>query len=175
VGVSNYDRGLMQRAHDHLVSEGIGLASNQVEYHLLNRDVEKNGLLKHCAELGTRLIAYSPLGSGILTGKYTPENPPRGIRGSRYNSRYLAQVQPLLKLLGKIGNDVGGKSAGQVAINWLICKGTLPIPGVKSAQQAIQNAGAAGWRLSDDQVAALDEMSDAVLKKDAPRSESRRR
>lgn len=165
VGVSNYDRAWMQRAHDRLVQDGIGLASNQVEYHLLNRSVEKNGLLKHCEDLGICLISYSPLAMGVLTGKYTPENPLRGIRGGKYSARYLAQVQPLIKLLIKTGNDVGGKSASQVALNWLICKGTLPIPGVKTARQAQDNGGALGWRLSDDQVAALDEMSDRVMQR----------
>ena len=50
----------------------------------------------------------------------------------------------------------------QVAINWCMCKGTLPIPGAKNAQQAAELAGAMGWRMSDDQVSALDKESDKV-------------
>lgn len=165
IGVSNYDRSWMQRAHDRLVQDGIGLAANQVEYHLLNRSVEKNGLLRHCQDLGIRLISYSPLASGVLTGKYSPERPLHGIRAGKYNGRYLAQIQPLIRLLIKTGNDIGGKSASQVALNWLICKGTLPIPGAKNAAQARENAGAVGWRLTDEQIAALDEMSDQVLQR----------
>lgn len=163
VGVSNYDRGQMQRAYDSLVREGISLASNQVEYHLLNRKVEKNGLLRQCREQGTVLIAYSPLASGILSGKYTPQNLPRGVRGGQYNARYLTRIQPLIRLLQQIGSDLGGKSPAQVALNWIICKGALPIPGAKTSQQSEQNAGAQGWRLTDEQVARLDEISDRVL------------
>ncbi len=162
VGVSNYDRSKMQRAYDALAREGIRLASNQVEYNLINRQVERNGLLKHCQELGVRLIAYSPLGMGMLTGKYTPENPPTGMRGGRYNRRFLERLTPLLTLLKHFGSDHAGKTPAQVALNWAICKGTLPIPGAKNLIQAEQNAGSVGWRLSEEQVAALDEASDRL-------------
>jgi aryl-alcohol dehydrogenase-like predicted oxidoreductase len=161
VGVSNYDKNQMQRAVTVLAKYQIPLASNQVEYHLLDRRVEKNGLLARCHELGIRLIAYSPLAMGLLTGKYTPENPPPGVRGGRYAAR-LREIQPLLKLMTEIGQDLGGKSPAQVALNWLICKGALPIPGAKNTRQAEMNAGAAGWRLSAEQVAALDNASDGL-------------
>jgi len=163
IGVSNYDSEQMQRAAERLMREGIHLASNQVEYSLLNRKVEKNGLLKRCEELGVKLIAYSPLAMGVLTGKYTPESPPPGGRGVLYNRRYLEKIQPLLHLLARLGSDHGGKTAAQVALNWTICKGALPIPGAKTMLQAEQNAGALGWRLSETQVAELDEISDRVL------------
>jgi aryl-alcohol dehydrogenase-like predicted oxidoreductase len=154
----------MQRAFDRLQSEGIRLASNQVEYSLLNRKAEKSGLLKLCQDLGIRLIAYSPLEMGILTGKYTPDYMPPGIRSGRYNRRYLEKVQPLLNLIKHIGTDHTSKTPAQVALNWVICKGALPIPGAKTQLQAEQNAGALGWRLTDDEVNTLDEVSDRVLK-----------
>lgn len=163
VGVSNYDKNQMQRAITTLARHDIPLASNQVEYHLLNRSVEKNGLLARCQELGIRLIAYSPLAMGLLTGKYTPENPPAGVRGNRYAS-ILKEIQPLIRLMTEIGQDYGGKSAAQIAINWVICKGALPIPGAKNVRQAEMNAGAAGWRLTPEQVKALDEASDKFTK-----------
>lgn len=163
VGVSNYNKNQMQRAVTVLSKYDIPLASNQVEYHLLNRSVEKDGLLARCQELGIRLIAYSPLAMGLLTGKYSPENPPPGVRGGRYNKR-LSQIQPLIKLMTEIGQDIGGKSPAQVALNWLICKGAMPIPGAKNTSQAEMNAAAAGWRLSQEQVAALDEVSDGLTK-----------
>jgi aryl-alcohol dehydrogenase-like predicted oxidoreductase len=163
VGVSNYNKNQMQRAITVLSKYDIPLASNQVEYHLLNRSVEKNGLLARCQELGIRLIAYSPLAMGLLTGKYSPENPPPGVRSRRF-SKKLSQIQPLIKLMTEIGQDVGGKSPAQVALNWLICKDTLPIPGAKNTSQAEMNAAAAGWRLSEEQVAALDEVSDGLTK-----------
>lgn len=159
VGVSNYDKNQMQRAITTLARYDIPLASNQVEFHLLNRKVEKNGLLARCQELGVRLIAYSPLAMGLLTGKYSPKNPPPGIRGSRYGG-ILKDIQPLIHLMTEIGRDYGGKSPAQIALNWIICKGALPIPGAKNARQAEMNAGAAGWRLTAEQVKALDEASE---------------
>ena len=49
-----------------------------------------------------------------------------------------------------IGSTHGDKTVAQVALNWVICKGALPIPGAKNAAQVEQNAGSAGWRLTDD-------------------------
>ena len=161
VGVSNYDKNQMQRAYTVLSKYGLPLASNQVEYSLLDRRIEKNGLLGRCEELGIRVISYSPLAKGMLTGKYTPENPPPGVRGRQYNNK-LKGIQPLLKLMTEIGQDLGGKTCAQIAINWLICKNTLPIPGAKNARQAEMNAGAVGWKLSQDQVKALDAASDEL-------------
>lgn len=163
VGVSNYDREQMQRAHDALTGEGIPLASNQVEYHLLNRRAEKSGLLKLSQDLGVRLIAYSPLASGVLSGKYTPDHPVQGIRANRYNRATLGKVQPLIRVLNKIGAAHEGKTPSQVALNWVICKGLIPIPGVKTLEQAQINSDVLDWRLSEEEVARLDETSDAVM------------
>jgi len=99
---------------------------------------------------------------GLLSGKYTPANPPPGNRGSRY-SNLIPKIGPLLKLMTEIGQDQGGKSNAQVALNWVICKGALPIPGAKNASQALQNTGALGWKLTDEEVARLDEISDYII------------
>jgi aryl-alcohol dehydrogenase-like predicted oxidoreductase len=161
VGVSNYNKNQMQRVYTVLAKYEIPLASNQVEYHLLDRSIEKDGLLDRCKELGVRLIAYSPLAMGMLTGKYNPENPPPGLRGRRYGS-LVKEIQPLIALMKEIGKEHGEKNPGQVALNWTICKGTLPIPGAKTATQAAQNAAALGWRLTSEQVKALDDASDKI-------------
>ncbi len=163
VGVSNFNQSQMLRAYSVLERHGVSLASNQVHFSLLNRAVEKNGLMARCKELGIRLIAYSPLEMGLLTGKYTPENPPSGTRASRY-SEMLGKLGPLLKLMTEIGQDHGGKLNSQVALNWAICKGALPIPGAKTEAQARENAGALGWKLTEDEVAKLEAMSDEILK-----------
>lgn len=164
VGVSNYDQAWMQRAHDALAREGIRLAANQVEYSLINRKIEKNGLLQRCRALEVRVIAYSPLGMGLLTGKYTASNPPRGIRSGamNHNRRLLEKMEPLLKVMKRIGSDHAGKNPAQIAINWVICKGALPIPGAKNFIQAEQNVGALDWRLTDEEIRALDEASDQL-------------
>lgn len=163
VGVSNYGQTRMLAAYSALARQNIPLASNQVHYSLLNREVEKDGTLARCKELGIRLIAYSPLEQGLLTGKYTAGNPPSGVRASQY-TRLLPKIPALIKLMTEIGQDHGGKSNAQVALNWTICKGTLPIPGAKDEKQAQQNAGALGWKLTDAEVNRLDEASDQVLK-----------
>jgi aryl-alcohol dehydrogenase-like predicted oxidoreductase len=166
IGVSNYDLAQTLEADKVLKENGSRLASTQMEYHLLERRIEKNGLMQQCSELGIKIIAYSPLAMGILTGKYTPENPPSGVRSSQYNREYLTRIQPLLKTMRKIGNDHDGKSPAQVALNWVICKGAIPIPGAKNASQMEHNIGSIGWRLTDAEVSLLDELSDSVTKKD---------
>jgi aryl-alcohol dehydrogenase-like predicted oxidoreductase len=156
VGVSNFGQKHMLRAYSTLARHGIPLASNQVHYSLLNRNVEWNGTLARCRELGVRLIAYSPLEKGLLTGKYSLENPPPGVRASQY-ADMLRRLPPVIKLLQEIGQNHGDKSVSQVSLNWLICKGALPIPGAKNLRQAEENAGGAGWQLTDEEVARLDE------------------
>jgi aryl-alcohol dehydrogenase-like predicted oxidoreductase len=162
VGVSNYNVDQMQRAHATLARRGIPLACNQLGYSLLKRGVERNGLQALCRELDVTLIAYQPLASGLLTGKYSPANRPGGYRRLMYSREHLSRIQPIIGLLKELGEAHGGKSPPQVALNWLICKGALPIPGAKNPRQVQENAGALGWRLSDDVVAALDEASDEV-------------
>ncbi|HSG44610.1 MAG TPA: aldo/keto reductase [Anaerolineales bacterium] len=162
VGVSNFSQSQMLTAYSALARQDIPLASNQVHYSLLNRTVEKNGLLARCKELGVRLIAYSPLEQGLLSGKYDVNIRPPGTRG-RTLARLLSIIDPLIKLMTTIGQDHGGKTNSQVALNWVISKGALPIPGAKNARQAQENAGALGWKLTEDQVAQLDEVSNQIL------------
>lgn len=156
VGVSNYSPDQMRRAQDVLARHGIPLACNQVEYSLLKRNAERSGLLEMCQKSGVTLVAYRPVASGLLTGRYSPENPPKGLRGYPVDRQYLARIQPLIALLQQLGVKHGGKTPSQVALNWLICKGAVPIPGAKNVHHLKENAGAGGWRLADDEIAALD-------------------
>jgi aryl-alcohol dehydrogenase-like predicted oxidoreductase len=161
VGVSNFGQSSMLAAYSALARHNIPLASNQVHYSLLNRKVEKNGTLARCHELGIRLIAYSPIEKGLLTGKYNADSPPPGARARTYAS-LIPRIGTLLNLMTEIGQDHGGKSNTQIALNWVICKGALPIPGAKNAQQAQENAGGLGWKLSQEEVTRLDEASEAI-------------
>jgi aryl-alcohol dehydrogenase-like predicted oxidoreductase len=162
VGVSNYNLDQMERAAKILAKHSIPLASNQVEYHLLDRAAETSGLLDRCKQMGVRLIAYSPLAMGMLTGKYTTENPPSGPRARKY-AAILKELPSLIALMTEIGKGHGEKTPGQVALNWVICKGGLPIPGAKTAAQAQQNVGAIGWRLTPEEVQALEAASDKII------------
>lgn len=163
VGVSNFNTVKTKLAHETLQAAGIPLASNQVEYSLFDRSIEKNGLLDYCLENDITVIAYSPLAKGMVTGKYGPDNPPPGPRKRIYPPEKLLQTQPLINLLKEIGTNYS-KSPAQVALNWTICKGTVPIPGAKNAKQAAENLGAMGWRLTSDEVTALDEASNELAK-----------
>ena len=156
IGVSNFDAPQMRRAHAVLAKRGIALACNEVEYSLLKRDPETNGVLAACRELGITLIAYRPLALGLLSGKYTAESPPKGWRGLLYRRGYVVKIKPVFDLLRRIGEERGGKTPSQVALNWTICKGTLPIPGATSVKHVHENAGALGWRLADAEIASLE-------------------
>ena len=162
VGVSNYSVRQMRQAHAVLARRGIPLASNQVHYSLLHRAPERNGVLKACQDLDVRLIAYSPLEQGILTGKYHHGAPPpggsRGVRGA-YRSSALHASLPLIQRLETIGSAHDGKTPSQVALNWLMRRGALPIPGAKTAAQAAANAAAFGWDVTDEEFAQLNMMT----------------
>ena len=157
VGVSNYSEGEMRVIHGALAAEGIPLATNQVEYSLLRTMPETSGLLHACRDLGVTLLAYSPLAMGRLTGKYGVANPPPGKRN--FSAFPMAEIEPVVAELRRIGAAHGGKSPAQVALNWVMCKGAVPIPGAKNASQAEQNAGALGWALVADEVTALDRVA----------------
>lgn len=157
VGVSNYSEREMRAIHAALAQHGIPLATNQVEYSLLRTMPDANGMLRACRELGVTVLAYSPMAMGRLTGKYNASNPPAGKRN--FSAYPMAEIEPVIGELRRIGGVHGNKTPAQVALNWLLCKGAVPIPGAKNAAQAEQNAGALGWRLSADDVAALDRVS----------------
>jgi aryl-alcohol dehydrogenase-like predicted oxidoreductase len=160
VGVSNYSAEQMRQAHSALAERGIPLASNQVEYSLLHRQPEANGVLDACRELGVTLIAYTPLAGGLLTGKYSIANRPAGFYRRvlpRYRRKALEAIQPVIELLTEIG-DRHSKTPSQVALRWLIENPTvLPIPGAKNGRQAAANAGALTFSLTADEVQALDD------------------
>jgi len=156
VGVSNYSEQEMRAMHAALARHAVPLAANQVEYSLLRTMPESSGLLRACAELGVTVLAYSPLGQGRLTGKYSAAKPPPGRRS--FSAYPMQEVEPVVAELRRIG-ERHARTPAQVALNWIICKGAVPIPGAKNREQAEQNAGALGWRLSEDEVRALDRVS----------------
>ncbi len=163
VGVSNFSAAQVRSAHRRLAERGIPLASNQIRYSLLDRQPETDGVLDACRELGVTVIAYSPLAMGLLTGKYSQERRPKGMNRYRTNGHNLERAERLLPLMKEIGEGHGGRTPAQVALNWLMCKEAVPIPGAKNARQAKDNAGALGWRLTEAEVAALDQASAAAV------------
>lgn len=154
VGVSNYSVEQMRTAHAELARRGQVLASNQVQYSLLHRGPETDGVLDACRELGVTLIAYMPLASGALTGKYSADTRPTGWRRHSSPFRYenLAELVHLLRDIG----DRHDRTPSQVALRWLIQQdAVLPIVGAKNADQAAQNAGALTFTLDEAEVEEL--------------------
>jgi aryl-alcohol dehydrogenase-like predicted oxidoreductase len=166
VGVSNYSAAQMRAAHQALAQRGVPLASNQVQYSLLYRQPEVDGVLDACRELGVTLIAYQPLASGALTGKYLNGPRPVGLRRFRspFRKADLDAVRPVVALLREIGERYG-KTPAQVALRWLLeQEGIVPIPGAKTADQAAHNAGALSFRLTPTEIAELDQATTAWRK-----------
>jgi aryl-alcohol dehydrogenase-like predicted oxidoreductase len=157
VGVSNYNAAQLIEAHKLLARRGVPLAVNQMRYSLITREIETNGVLATARDLDITTLAYSPLAQGLLTGKYTTGNLPTGSRSmdKRFQAAGLQKLQPVLAKLNELGEKYS-KTPAQVALNWLICQpGVIPIPGIKSAAQVEQNAGALGWELSAEDVMDL--------------------
>jgi aryl-alcohol dehydrogenase-like predicted oxidoreductase len=161
VGVSNFSAEQMRLAHAELAKRGIPLASNQVQYSLVYRKPEVDGVLETCRELGVTLMAYSPLGMGILSGKYSSKKHASGFRRLMpgFRGQGIQAVQPLLELLREIGERYG-KSPIQVALRWLIENElVLPIPGAKNGRQAQENVGALTFSLTEGEMEALNQAS----------------
>jgi aryl-alcohol dehydrogenase-like predicted oxidoreductase len=167
VGVSNFNADLMRRAHAALQKRGLPLAANQVHYSLLHRNIETDGTLETARELGITIVAYTPLASGLLTGKYhrNPELLKQKFFYWRTRmERQLEASRPLVEAL----EDIAGRhqaTAGQVALNWLINfhgDTVVAIFGATKAQQVAEGAGAMKFRLSEADLARLDELSRAI-------------
>ncbi|XP_062153738.1 pyridoxal reductase, chloroplastic isoform X1 [Alnus glutinosa] len=154
VGVSNYGPKQLVKIYDYLKARGVPLCSAQVQFSLLSMGQDQLEIKNICDSLGIRLIAYSPLGLGMLTGKYTPTKLPPGPRALLFR-QILPGLEPLLSSLREIAQR-RRKTVPQVAINWCICMGAIPIPGVKTVKQAKENLGALGWRLSSSELLELE-------------------
>jgi aryl-alcohol dehydrogenase-like predicted oxidoreductase len=156
IGVSNFSAVQTRLAHATLAEQGIPLASNQIQYSLLHRQPETDGVLDACRELGVTIIAYMPLASGALTGTYHGGRRPSGVRRFMpyFRGANLQATRPVIGLLTEIGraHDV---APATVALRWLIQQGAVPIPGAKNGRQASTNAAALRIELDDAELDAL--------------------
>ncbi len=140
----------------------------QSEYSLWTRDPEDNDVLATCRELGIGFVAYSPLGRGFLSGSFQkfediPEDDYR-----RHNPRFQGEnFDKNLKLVEKIEELAKEKNitASQLALAWVLAQGQdiVPIPGTKRRKYLEQNAAAADIILSQEDLAAIED----VFPKDA--------
>ena len=170
IGVSNFSADRMRRAHDELARRGLALASNQVRYSLLDRQIEHNGVLETAEELGVTIIAYSPLAQGILTAKFhdDPEARDRLSGPRKFLSRFrpngLERTRPLIEKLREIAASHEASPA-QVSLAWTTQRHgerVVAIPGASSVSQAESNAASMRLALTSEELATLDELSARV-------------
>jgi aryl-alcohol dehydrogenase-like predicted oxidoreductase len=157
VGVSNHNLAQWQEAERAL---GGPVLSNQVLFNLVERRPERE-LLPWAQQNGRVIIAYSPLGQGLLSGKYEdamPTNLVRRRRGS-FSPANRARLAPLIAALREIG-DRHSATPAQVSLAWLIRKpNVVAIPGASSLHQLEENVAAGDLELSHDESARLDSLS----------------
>lgn len=140
------------------------IAALQSEYSLWTRDVEANGVLSTCRELGIGFVPFSPLGRGFLTGRITAmaELPQDDVRHT-YPRFQPGNFESNMSLVRKIEEIAAEKhcTPAQLALAWLLAKGDdiVPIPGSKRRSRVEENAGAVEVTLSAHDVAMLDEIA----------------
>lgn len=162
VGVSNYSLDRWQAAERAL---GAPVVSNQVEYSLVHREPEAD-LLPWAREEGRVVVAYSPLGQGVLSGRYTADDRPRdAVRRANplFAPENLERIAPLVDTLRQVG-EAHDLTPSQTALAWVVARpGVLAIPGASSVEQLEKNVEAGTVQLADDEVEALDEASEAFV------------
>lgn len=159
VGVSNYGPKQLNKIVNYL--EDVPLATAQVQYSLLTYQTARY-MNEACDDLGVRLISYSPLCLGLLTCRYDLDNLPPFPRQQLFRE-LLPAAKGLLGTLQAVAAEYD-KSPAQIAINWALCKGTVPIPGCRTVSQAISTIEATNFRLKKDAVDELDRMALSVKK-----------
>ena len=162
-GVSNFNAAQMEQAQRYGV-----VASNQVPYSMVARDIERD-VVPYCLNNGTAILAYSPLQRGLLTGKITSDF--RFGKGDhRPSTRYfqkpnLDRINALLESLRPMA-EAKGASLGQLVINWTLRqKGiTAVLVGARNPEQVTENAGSLGFEVSQDELGFIDaRLSELVL------------
>lgn len=165
IGLSEASAKTIERAH-----AVHPLAALQTEYSIFSRDVEEE-ILPTCVKLGISLVAYSPLGRGMLTGRYgSASERPTG------EADFRAQMQPRfqpgniesnLKLVEAIKGIAAqqGYAAAQVALAWVLAQGdhVVAIPGTTKLANLQTNLGALDCRLDDEDLGVLNQLAGQVL------------
>lgn len=135
------------------------IAGLQIECSLVERTPERE-LLPMASAFGIGTVAWSPLGGGVLTGKYRKGETGRqtGMGGRLFHAEDTPQKTAIIDALDVVAKEAGA-TPGQVAIAWVSAKGTIPIIGPRTRAQLHDNLGAVNVKLTGDQVRRLDEVS----------------
>ena len=146
------------------------IAALQTEYSIFSRDIERD-ILPTCVALNISLVAYSPLGRGMLTGRYTSASE-RPTSGADFRTQMQPRFQPgniesNLKLVDAIKKIAAqrGCAAAQVALAWVLGQGEhiVAIPGTTKRANLETNVGALDCRLGDEDRSVLNHLADKVL------------
>lgn len=159
VGLSNFSAQQIDTFNEALSRFGYAIACLETPYNLLFREIETNGVLDICRSLNIPVIAQQPLAMGMLTGKYDPEAPAAGSRRQMMLRYHMPRMDILLRTMNHIGLENNGKNPSQVALNWIMNKGIIPLPGTKTLSQAIENAQTPSWSMTAEQFALLDTLT----------------
>jgi aryl-alcohol dehydrogenase-like predicted oxidoreductase len=144
VGISNCNVAQMRKAAGVLGGYGIPLAANQVQYSLLHRKPETDGVLDACRRMDVALVAYRPIGGGAISA------------GSANGPGRPALADTLREVAA-----ARGATAAQVALAWLLKRDdhVIPIPGATRPEHVRENSGALSLELSEEEIAAIDRVS----------------
>jgi len=164
IGVSNFDTTLIQKAID--IAD---ISAVQPPMSLLNRSSIENGILPFCKEKNVGVITYGSLGGGILTGKM--QKPVTGGKELRskfyeyYEEPMWSKCQKLLEVLRGIASD-RGTTVAQVSINWVLAQPgvTCSLMGATTPEMAYENASAAEWELTSEEIAYIDKEYEEIMK-----------
>jgi aryl-alcohol dehydrogenase-like predicted oxidoreductase len=157
-GLSEASAATIRRAHAvHPV------AAVQSEYSLWTRDVEQNGVLQACEDLGIGFVPWSPMGAGFLTGKINPStrfDPANDVRSGfpRFSPENLALNMPYVTVLNQVA-DQKGATPSQIALAWLLAQKPwiVPIPGTRNSSHLAENFGALTVELTSEDLEAINE------------------
>lgn len=158
IGVSNFSAAQMER-----IRPIAPICSLQPPYSLIRREIEAE-VLPYCASQGIGVLAYSPMASGLLTGKMTrerlaalPADDWRREKNRHFQEPLLTRNLKLAELLGELGAP-HGKNAGEMAIAWVLGHPavTAAIVGARRPGQLRELIGAADWRLPEADRAVLE-------------------
>jgi aryl-alcohol dehydrogenase-like predicted oxidoreductase len=158
IGISNCDADLTLRAAAVAKKNGKRIACNQIMLNLLVwKSVKHQETVRTCHELGIQIVAYSPIGQGLLTDSLT-EDKFAGIRAVKMTGVKLHEIHPLRAKIQAI-SDTRDCTMAQVAINWVRGHGAVPLVGCRSVKQVEDAAQSVSWDLSKEEVEELDNLS----------------
>ncbi|KAG7361002.1 aldo/keto reductase family protein [Nitzschia inconspicua] len=190
VGVKNISPLRLRRLMSKLEKQGLTVTTNAFEFSLTQRGNEK--WITACKALGVIPLIHNPLGSGLASGQYTATNPSGGLASSgatKFSFAVLEKLQPLHSVLESVAErvktrltrevrDVQERYRGrkgpppkintditttQVALNYIIAKGGVPLAEVNSPKEAQEVIGCLGWSLNDDEVAMLESAAELCV------------